>query len=169
LIKKLKKINSKAFNPEYHVSKRRLIRSLEILLYDSNSSINMNMQNMSSKKTLVIGVKIDRAKNLKLIKERLISRLDDGMIEEVEQLLNNGLKPKRLNYFGLEYKFIGKYLSKEISYKEMVEKLNFAINRFSKRQMTFFRRMEKRGIKIHWLSINNYLDIKTLVNMHFNQ
>ena len=169
LIKELKKINNDAFDPEYHTSKRRLIRSIEILLDDNNSSINMNMQNILPKKTLVIGTKIDRAENLKLIKKRLVSRLENGMVEEVEQLLNKGLNPERLNYFGLEYKFIGKYLSKTLSYSIMVEKLNFAINRFSKRQMTFFRRMEKRGIKIHWRRIDNYLDIKTLVNMHFNQ
>ena len=169
LIQELKKINSSVFDPKYHTSKRRVIRSIEILLYDNSTSINMNMQKTSTNKTLVIGVQIDRKRNLELIKKRLIFRLKNGMVEEVEHLLKTGLSSKRLHYFGLEYKFIGKYLSQELSYDEMVEQLNIAINQFSKRQMTFFRRMEKRGIKINWLKIKNYSDIKSLVNIHFNQ
>ena len=169
LIQELKKINSSVFDPKYHTSKRRIIRSIEILLYDNSTSINMNMQKTPTNKTLVIGIQIDRKRNLELIKKRLIFRLKNGMVEEVEHLLKTGLSSKRLHYFGLEYKFIGKYLSQELSYDEMVEQLNVAINRFSKRQMTFFRRMEKRGIKINWLKIKNYSDIKSLVNIHFNQ
>ena len=169
LIQELKKINSSIFDPKYHTSKRRVIRSIEILLYDNSTSINMNMQKTSTNKTLVIGIQIDRKRNLELIKKRLIFRLKNGMVEEVEHLVKTGLSSKRLHYFGLEYKFIGKYLSQELSYDEMVEQLNVAINRFSKRQMTFFRRMEKRGIKINWLKIKNYSDIKSLVNIHFNQ
>jgi len=169
LIEELKENNSSAFDSKYHTSKRRIIRSIEILLYDNSTSINMNMQKPSSNTTLVIGVQIDRKKNLELIKKRLIFRLKNGMVEEVEHLLKTGLSSKRLHYFGLEYKFIGQYLSQELSYDEMVEQLNVAINRFSKRQMTFFRRMEKRGIKINWLKIKNYSDIKSLVNIHFNQ
>ena len=169
LIQELKKINSSVFDPKYHTSKRRVIRSIEILLYDNSNLINMNMKKKSTNKTLVIGVQIDRKRNLELIKKRLIFRLKNGMVEEVEHLLKTGLSSKRLHYFGLEYKFIGQYLSQELSYDEMVEQLNVAINRFSKRQMTFFRRMEKRGIKINWLKIKNYSDIKSLVNIHFNQ
>jgi len=169
LIQELKKINSSIFDPKYHTSKRRVIRSIEILLYDNSNLINMNMKKKSTNKTLVIGVQIDRKRNLELIKKRLIFRLKNGMVEEVEHLLKTGLSSKRLHYFGLEYKFIGKYLLQELSYDEMVEQLNIAINQFSKRQMTFFRRMEKRGIKINWLKIKNYSDIKSLVNIHFNQ
>ena len=161
--------NSNVYDSKYHTSKRRIIRSIEILSYDNSATINMNMQKTTPNKTLVIGILIDRKKNLELIKKRLIFRLENGMVEEVEGLLKTGLSFKRLHYFGLEYKFIGKYLSEEISYDDMVEKLNIAINRFAKRQMTFFRRMEKRGIKINWLKIENYLDIKSLVNTHFNQ
>ena len=90
-----------------------------------------------------------------------------GMVEEVENLINNGLSINRLNYFGLEYKFIGKYLNNELSYDDMVEKLNIAINQFSKRQMTFFRRMEKRGIDIKWIEINNYNQAYSLTKLHF--
>jgi len=169
LIQELKKINNSAFDPKYHTSRRRVIRSIEILLYNNADSLNMNMQKPSPNKTIVIGIQIDRERNLELIKKRLLFRLKNGMIEEVEHLLKIGVSFKRLHYFGLEYKFIGRYLSQELSYDEMVEKLNIAINRFSKRQMTFFRRMEKRGIKINWLKIKQYTDIKALVNIHFNQ
>ena len=166
LINELRNHNSSVFNPEYHTSKRRLIRSIEILLYNNNNSINMNMQNISSNKTCVIGIKIDRKNNLDLINQRLIFRLKNGMVEEVENLLSNGLSLERLHYFGLEYKFIGQFLEKKIVYNEMVDKLNIAINQFSKRQMTFFRRMEKRGIEIHWLKVDHYSEIKSLVDKH---
>ena len=81
------------------------------------------------------------------------------MIDEVQNLINNGFTLERLKYFGLEYKFIGEYLFNEISYNAMQEKLNFAINRFSKRQMTFFRRMEKRGINIKWIQGDNLREV----------
>ena len=100
------------------------------------------------KDSLVFGVKLERKMVLKKIKIRLLERIDNGMIREVEALINNGLSIKRLKYFGLEYKYIAQYLNKEIDLELMIEKLNYAINRFSKRQMTFYRRMEKRGINI---------------------
>ena len=86
------------------------------------------------------------------------------MIEEVERLVDSGISYDRLNYFGLEYKFIGKFLSGVISYEEMQITLNNAINKFAKRQMTFFRRMEKRGIKIHWIKQNSKVNIDNLIN-----
>ena len=167
LITLLKSKFNNQFNPDYHNSKRRVIRSLEILFNNNSDILKMNINNNSSKDILVIGIKIDRYENLKLIKNRLLSRLNDGMVEEVENLINNGLSINRLNYFGLEYKFIGKYLNNELSYEDMVEKLNIAINQFSKRQMTFFRRMEKRGIDIKWIEINNYNQAYSLTNLHF--
>ena len=78
--------------------------------------------------------------------------MNNGMIDEVKKLVDQGLSLNRLKYFGLEYKFIGEYIFNNISYDEMFQKLNVAINRFSKRQMTFFRRMEKRGIYIKWFN-----------------
>ena len=167
LIAIFKKKYNNQFNPDYHNSKRRVIRSLEILFNNNSDTLKMNINNNSSNDILVIGIKIDRHENLKLIKTRLLSRLNNGMVEEVENLINNGLSINRLNYFGLEYKFIGKYLNDELSYDEMVENLNIAINQFSKRQMTFFRRMEKRGIDIKWIEINNYTEAYNLTNLHF--
>ena len=87
--------------------------------------------------------------------ERLMKSMEvaiNNMIDEVKKLVDHGLSLDRLKYFGLEYKFIGEYIFNNISYDEMFQKLNIAINRFSKRQMTFFRRMEKRGINIKWFN-----------------
>ena len=85
------------------------------------------------------------------ITARLHERLNNGMIEEVELLLKNGVTHERLDSFGLEYRFISHYLQGQLSRDEMAEKLNTAIHQFAKKQMTFFRNMEKNGIKIHWI------------------
>ena len=146
---KNKLILNKRFDENFHTTKRRIIRALETSNYstkETNKCINKNIPD-----PLIIGLTLERKLLLKKIHDRLIYRLKHGMIEEEEELIKNGMNQKRLNYFGLEYKFIGKYLYNEISYSVMVEKLNIAINQFSKRQMTFFRRMEKWGKKIHWL------------------
>ena len=90
------------------------------------------------------------------------------MIEEVENLIVQGVDEQRLSYFGLEYKFIGMYLHKKISYDTMVERLNTAINQFSKRQMTFFRRMEKWGMTIHWIDSDTKIDPVQLTERYVN-
>ena len=147
LLVKLEKIDKKAYEESFHNTKRRIIRTIEILSSSkANKSTSKNLKN-----PLVIGIKVERKEILLKIKDRLIYRLNNGMIEEVEKLISSGVTENRLNYFGLEYKYIGMYLYEKISYDEMVEKLNIGINRFSKRQMTFFRRMEKWGIKINWI------------------
>ena len=87
-----------------------------------------------------------------------------SMLEEVRELLSNGLDINRLHYFGLEYRYIGEYLSNKIDYDLLVTKLNTAINRFSKRQMTFFRRMEKRGIKINWVTLDELAKLTNQIN-----
>ena len=97
----------------------------------------------------------------------MYERLDNGLIDEVKLLIKNGMTLKRLSYFGLEYKFVGKFLFDELSYDEMTQNLNTAINRFSKKQMTFFRRMEKRGIKIHWIDSKSSNDIFNLTSNYF--
>ena len=152
----LVKLNQSEFKADYHISKRRLIRSIEIL----EDKKHINMQKIGSSivdNAIVIGLKADRSIILESIQSRLYARLEEGMVAEVENLIADGLDYNRLNYFGLEYKFIGQYLFDEIPYQDMLEKLNYAINRFSKRQMTFFRRMEKRGIKIEWIKKPNIM------------
>ena len=168
LIAKLKSINSKSYNHEYHISKRRLIRSIEILTHSDKIEMDKNSSHLLSD-VLVLGIKIDRSSRLKKIKKRLIKRLDSGMIQEVEGLISNGVSIDRLKYFGLEYKFIANYLDNVLTYDEMLYQLNNAINRFSKRQMTFFRRMEKRGININWVEKSDYKKIKKLIINYLNQ
>ena len=152
LIEHLKSIDADKYDENYHVTKRRIIRTIEII--KSNKKLNFN-QTIKIKNPLIIGLNFEREKLLNNIQKRLQKRIESGMIEEVQTLIDNGMGLDRLKYFGLEYKFIGQYLFDEIPYQDMLEKLNYAINRFSKRQMTFFRRMEKRGLEITWVSENN--------------
>ena len=150
------------YDENFHTTKRRIIRSLEIS-DPTNNTINKSIDK-SINNPLIIGMEVDRKLILNKIKVRLFERLNNGMIEEVQNLINEGLDIKRLNYFGLEYRFIGQYLLNEISYDDMASNLNVAINRFSKRQMTFFRRMEKWGMKIHWLNPKSLDDAVQLID-----
>jgi tRNA dimethylallyltransferase len=93
----------------------------------------------------------DRETRRKRISERLKQRLDSGMVEEVKNLIDRGINADTLIYYGLEYKFITLFLTGKINYQEMVHDLETAIHQFAKRQMTWFRGMERRGIKIHWI------------------
>ena len=152
LFNKLRKLASKMadrLNNSDKNNKRRLVRYLEILEDDKNFKGQTGRKKYEA---LIIGLNCPREILKQRITKRLIKRLErQGMIEEVKKLKNNGLSWKRLENFGLEYKFIALYLQKKLSYKEMVEKLNIAINQFSKRQLTWFKRWEKQGAKIRWL------------------
>ena len=101
--------------------------------------------------SIVIGVDIDREERRKRITRRLKQRLEEGMVEEVKGLMDSGIPPENLIYYGLEYKYVTEYLMGKTSYQEMFTLLEIAIHQFAKRQMTWFRGMEKRGINIHWL------------------
>jgi len=103
------------------------------------------------KNTLVFGIEWERDKLCKRIENRLRTRLENGMIEEVTALLDKGLTAEQVKFYGLEYRYIMLYLEKQLSYDEMFTKLNIAIRQFSKRQMTWFRKMEKSGLRIHWI------------------
>ncbi|MGE4586769.1 MAG: tRNA (adenosine(37)-N6)-dimethylallyltransferase MiaA [Mangrovibacterium sp.] len=130
-------------------TKKRAIRAIEIEEYLSrHPGTDPFMPEISS---LVVGVKFDRLSRRKRISERLRQRLDEGMVEEVRDLLDSGLKPEQLTYYGLEYKYLTLYLLGELSYAEMFARLETAIHQFAKRQMTWFRRMERQGIPIRWL------------------
>ena len=115
----------------------------------------------------VIGVSPDRKIVRKRITDRLKFRLKNGLIEEVENLLKRGLSRERLDYFGLEYKFIGQFLDGILNQNVMFQKLNSAIHQFSKRQMTFYRRMEKRGIKINWIENAEMSSAKEILSNYF--
>jgi tRNA dimethylallyltransferase len=99
----------------------------------------------------IFGIALPRDIVRARITERLKLRLENGMINEVEHLLASGLSAKQLTFYGLEYRYLTEYVTQKINYQEMFQKLNTAIHQFAKRQMTWFRRMEKRGIAIEWL------------------
>jgi tRNA dimethylallyltransferase len=100
----------------------------------------------------IIGLRGDRDRIRERITRRLQARLKEGMIEEVQALLDEGIPAERLIRFGLEYKYVTLYLTGELHYGDMVSLLNTAIHQFSKRQMTWFRRMERLGFRIHWVN-----------------
>ena len=160
LFDELKKINKK-FAENLHASdkknKRRLIRYIEVL----KGAVNFSLETSSNKyEYLIIGLTYPRDVLRKRIYGRLIERLEkEDMIKEVEQLHEKyKVSWKRLESFGLEYKFISKHLSGEVNYNDMFQKLNSAIHSFAKRQMTWFRRMEKNGFEINYASDNVYND-----------
>jgi len=130
-------------------TKRRIIRGIELALKNGNPETNSKPNDLS--KTCVLGVQFPREIIRERITARLKFRLDNGMIGEVEMLLKNGLPKERLNYFGLEYKFIGQYLDDKLTKNELFELLNIAIHQFAKRQSSWFRRLEKRGVNIYWV------------------
>lgn len=111
---------------------------------------------------LIVGVDVDREMRRKRITERLHARLKEGMVEEVERLLEGGVVPEDLIYYGLEYKYITLYLTGKMDYQTMVEQLNIAIHQFAKRQMTWFRKMEREGLPIRW--IDGRLPLEEKVN-----
>jgi tRNA dimethylallyltransferase len=130
-------------------TKKRVIRAIEIEHF-SRSARKKDMD-FPELKSVVIGVKSERDVRRKRITERLHQRLATGLVEEVRQLLEKGLSPETLIYYGLEYKYITLYLTGKIKYEEMVEELEIAIHQFAKRQMTWFRGMERKGVKINWI------------------
>lgn len=129
-------------------NRERLIRALEIINYKTTSIEMFDFPKISF---TLIGIWFEREIIRQRITQRLQLRLKSGMIEEIEQLLKNGLTPEQLKFYGLEYRYITMYINSEITYDEMFGLLNTAIHQFAKRQMTWFRRMEKRGFEIHWI------------------
>lgn len=129
-------------------TKKRAIRAIEIFKYYKEQAINSDYPTIHS---VYIGIKYNREKEKQRIFNRLQERLKGGMISEVESLLHRGIQPRDLIYYGLEYKYVTRYLQGDISYDEMENRLNIAIRQFAKRQMTWFRKMEREGTKIHWI------------------
>lgn len=144
---------------------KRAIRSIEIeTYYQNHPEIEIELPKMNP---LLIGVDIDRELRRDKITRRLKERLKQGMIEEVEKLIGAGTSPEDLIYYGLEYKYVTRYVTGEISYNEMFEGLNIAIHQFAKRQMTWFRGMERKGHKITWVDAKKDANenVKFIVNL----
>ena len=150
LVEIQEQLNTKMHNSTDLDSKQRTIRAIEIGKYMlTEADPKTNFPEIPS---LIIGVDIDREERRRKITTRLHQRLEEGMIEEVKQLLNQGIAPEDLIYYGLEYKFVTEHIIGKLSYDEMVRQLEIAIHQFAKRQMTWFRGMERRGIKINWIN-----------------
>jgi tRNA dimethylallyltransferase len=154
----------KSLKPDLHnetdvETDRRAIRAIEIeKYYAENPQMESEMPKINS---LNIGIDFDRELRRQRITNRLKQRLDEGMLDEVQKLLDSGLTPEQLIYYGLEYKYLTLHLTGQLSYTEMFRQLEIAIHQFAKRQMTWFRGMEKRGTKIHW--INGHLPMEEKV------
>ncbi|MCE5224641.1 MAG: tRNA (adenosine(37)-N6)-dimethylallyltransferase MiaA [Porphyromonadaceae bacterium] len=130
-------------------SAQRTIRAIEIEEFYLNQAPDVN--DYEPIESLVIGLDISRELRREKISRRLKARLDEGMVDEIKGILASGVKPDDLIYYGLEYKYLTLYVIGKLSYEEMVSQLEIAIHQFAKRQMTWFRGMERRGITIHWL------------------
>lgn len=130
-------------------SAQRAIRAIEIAEYYKHTPIDDRP--FPTLNSYVIGIDVDRETRRQRISARLKQRLDNGMVDEVKRLLAEGIPADDLIYYGLEYKFLTLYAIGEMSYEEMFRQLEIAIHQFAKRQMTWFRGMERRGIDIHWM------------------
>lgn len=140
--------------------RKRLIRAIEIQQYHkTNKDIQTKLPAI---KSIVFGIDLERDEVRNRITKRLKTRLQEGMIEEVKELMKEGLSSEQIKFYGLEYKFLTSYIMDEFSYDEMFRQLNTAIHQFAKRQMTWFRRMEKKGFKINW--IDGKLNLETKIN-----
>ena len=154
-------------------SKKRVIRAIEIALYEqkatnedeivpkdegkeANGTVvegGVNRDDVVGLNCRFVGILVDREERNRRIDARLEYRLEHGMVEEVKGLLNSGISPEDMIYYGLEYKFVTQYLINQLSYDQMEQQLAIAIHQFAKRQMTWFRGMERRGIHIEWIKI----------------
>ncbi len=140
------------------LEKDRIIKA--ILISETDSDLGKQLPEI---KSLVIGIKPQREEVKRRITERLNLRLKNGMIEEVEELVKSGLSFEKLNFFGLEYRYVGLYLKGELNYNDMSQKLRSAIHDFAKRQMTWFRKMEREGVNIYWLESPDFEKAKKII------
>lgn len=138
-------------------NKKRAIRAIEIEEYYCTCPVEERY--FPQINALTVGVMVDRDVRRERISRRLRERLDCGMVDEVKNLLDSGIEPEQLIYYGLEYKYLTLYLTGAMGYDEMVSGLEIAIHQFAKRQMTWFRGMEKRGVKIHWVDGSQPADV----------
>ncbi len=137
---------------------QRAIRAIEIETYNLEHPVPR--RELPPVPSLIIGVDIDRDERRAKITRRLKARLEEGMIDEVRGLLAEGIPADDLIYYGLEYKFVTEYITGRLTYDEMFQRLEIAIHQFAKRQMTWFRGMERRGFTIHWIDALQPMDVK---------
>ncbi len=163
LIELKKKTGSTMHNRSDVDTAQRAIRAIEIEEHNLNNP--MPERECPPIDSLIIGVDIDRDERRRKITNRLKARLEDGMVEEIQGLLRRGIPAEDLIYYGLEYKFVTEYVTGKLTYDEMFRQLEIAIHQFAKRQMTWFRGMERRGFHIHWLDASKPIDDKVMAIM----
>lgn len=151
---RLLEINPQLHNSTDLLQRDRLVRAMEIALHE-NEGGSVDKIHLPELRPLVFGIRMERELLRKRITQRLKARLQGGMIEEVASLLAEGVPPERLDYYGLEYRYVSRYLKGELNRNDMFQKLNAAIHDFAKKQETWFRKMEKHGLEIIWLDGGN--------------
>lgn len=165
-LEELRELTTKLI-PNIHVKsdllfKERMIKAILV------AEAVERMKDFPSINSLVLGVKMEREEVKERITIRLKKRLQEGMIDEVKNLIETGISIERLESFGLEYKFISHYLVNKLTYDDMFQKLNTAIHQFAKRQMTWFRKMEREGVKIEWLNGADFDSASILIEKCLN-
>jgi tRNA dimethylallyltransferase len=156
-----------AINPNHHnttdlTNKERMIKAILVV-----ESATENKNNLTQINSLNIGVSLDREEIKLRITKRLKERLENGMIEEVERLISEGITHDKLHFFGLEYKYVSLYLQNQLNYNDMYQKLNSAIHNFAKRQMTWFRKMEREGTRIKWIEGPDFNEASKIIEKDF--
>lgn len=161
LIEELKNLKKGLHNISDITERKRVIRAIEIeRYYNEHPEIDHSFPKIEN---TTFGIHFEREVIRKRITERLLQRLEEGMIQEVENLLSQNITPDQLRFYGLEYRYLTDYVTGEIDYNTMFTKLNTAIHQFAKRQSTWFRRMEKHGIKINWIDGNLSTEDKLII------
>jgi len=161
LARRLLRKNPSVHNTTDLIDRNRLIRAIEIAEYEQNDSIIEKKSNrLPDIKPLIFGIRWDRKALRKRITERLNKRLAEGMIDEIKRLHLKGIPWDKFDYWGLEYRYISRYVQGKISYGRMYDELNTKIHQYAKRQETWFRRMEKKGSMIHWIDGDDYAQLK---------
>lgn len=151
LIERLKTYGTQLHNTTDLTDRSRLIRAIEIAENSREVTVTTGERDKPSIVPLVLGIKFPRPELRRRITQRLRTRLDNGLIEEVERLHQRGLSFDTLDFYGLEYRYVAQFVTGKLNRNDMYQKLNSAIHQFAKKQETWFRRMEKRGTSIHWL------------------
>ncbi len=165
MLEELKRKNGSVMHNVTDVdSCQRAIRAIEIESY--NLEHPMPLRELPAIQSLIIGVNIDRELRREKITRRLKARLDEGMVDEIRSLLDSGIPAEDLIYYGLEYKYLTEYVIGHLTYDEMFRQLEIAIHQFAKRQMTWFRGMERRGFTIHWIDATLPMEEKVQAIKH---
>ena len=163
LINQLKNSDRSLFSSTDISSKKRVVRALEIVEYSKNNSVEWGVKNPPSFNPIIICTKWDRGELIKRIDSRLSERFDSGMVGEVESLMENGVTQERLKMFGMEYKHILNFINKRVDFDDMKNQLATDIHRLAKRQMTYFRGLERRGLKVEWVENGSFSKTEHLI------